>query len=226
MIDKKERYLIDTVIRNGMTVFDVGVNKGEWIGLVLAKYKDITAHVFDPILGILGDVLPGPEYSLYKNVVAVSDCTGEKEFYTYEKITELSTLYRRSAAVEKQFDLDPKITKVKTTTLDDYCSKHNIAKIDFLKIDVEGAELDVFRGAQTLFRGKRIAHLQFEYGGCNLDSKVALLDLYFYLRSVGYDMYTITETGRIKMENFDTKLEDYQLTNYYAQPEEKNTLEW
>jgi len=218
MIDKKERHLIDTIIKDGMCVFDVGVNKGEWIGLVLGKYKNISAHVFDPIPGILSAIAPGTQNKITKNSVAVSDVVGEKEFYVYEQITELSTIYRRGRDIEEQFHLAPRIIKAPTCTLDEYCAERGVKAIDFLKIDVEGAELDVFHGAQELLRSKRVANLQFEYGGCNIDSKHTLLDMHFYLRSVGYDIYKMEEARVIPFNDFDLKMEDYQLTNYYAKP--------
>ena len=50
--------------------------------------------------------------------------------------------------------LDSEIVKVET--LDDSCEKYGIEKIDFLKIDVQGAEMDVILGGKkTLFKSKK-----------------------------------------------------------------------
>lgn len=40
---------------------------------------------------------------------------------------------------------------IQTDTLDHFCSTNGISKIDILKVDVEGAEDRVFRGAQEMF---------------------------------------------------------------------------
>ena len=39
---------------------------------------------------------------------------------------------------------------VKTSSLDDYAKKNNIDRIDFLKVDVEGSEIDCLIGAKNL----------------------------------------------------------------------------
>ena len=39
------------------------------------------------------------------------------------------------------------ITEIKTISLDDFIKEQNIGLIDFIKIDIQGAELDVFHGA-------------------------------------------------------------------------------
>ena len=45
-----------------------------------------------------------------------------------------------------------KITEIKTITLDSFIKKEKIESIDFIKIDIQGAELDVFRGAEESLR--------------------------------------------------------------------------
>jgi hypothetical protein len=52
--------------------------------------------------------------------------------------------------------------EVDVCTLDDYTTQHNIEKIDFLKIDTEGADTWVLYGAKRLLKEKRIKHILFE----------------------------------------------------------------
>jgi FkbM family methyltransferase len=51
---------------------------------------------------------------------------------------------------------------VRGVTLDEYCAQQGIAHIDLLKVDVEGAELEVFRGAQGLLARGAIGAILFE----------------------------------------------------------------
>ena len=46
---------------------------------------------------------------------------------------------------------DEKSIDVEIITLDDFCLKNNINHIDILKIDVQGAELDVLKGGGKKF---------------------------------------------------------------------------
>jgi FkbM family methyltransferase len=59
--------------------------------------------------------------------------------------------------------LEPEVVQeVPATTLDAYCIQHGVRQIDFLKLDVEGAELNVFRGSRGLLAEGRIRCILFE----------------------------------------------------------------
>ena len=53
---------------------------------------------------------------------------------------------------------------VRVETLDAYCRERGIAQIDYLKLDAEGHELSILKGAQELLVQKRIQALSFEFG--------------------------------------------------------------
>ena len=50
--------------------------------------------------------------------------------------------------------------KVKTNTLDNFCRSKKIKKIDLLKIDVEGSELDVLKGGKNILRSVKLVQLE------------------------------------------------------------------
>jgi FkbM family methyltransferase len=58
---------------------------------------------------------------------------------------------------------DSSDVQVKVDTLDNYCAKNNVKKIDVLKIDTEGADTWVLYGAENLLKEKRISHIYFEH---------------------------------------------------------------
>jgi hypothetical protein len=53
---------------------------------------------------------------------------------------------------------------IRIDTLDQYCSKHNIKKIDLLKIDTEGFEINVLKGAEEMLQGGHISFVYCETG--------------------------------------------------------------
>ena len=66
----------------------------------------------------------------------------------------------------------------------DYLIDNNIETIDFLKIDVEGHDLNVLEGFDQYLKNVRI--IQFEYGVFNVDSKGLLVDFYYLLSGFGF----------------------------------------
>jgi len=53
-----------------------------------------------------------------------------------------------------------KILKVKTNTIDNFCKNNKIIKIDILKIDVEGSELEVLKGSKKILNKTHLIQLE------------------------------------------------------------------
>jgi FkbM family methyltransferase len=93
----------------------------------------------------------------------------------------------------------------------DYIINHNIKRIDFLKIDTEGYELNVLKGFEDHLKIVNI--IQFEYGGLFLDNHTKLMDVIKYLEEKGFGKFaylTNDGTGTELITNFD---DHYQYCN-------------
>jgi FkbM family methyltransferase len=71
---------------------------------------------------------------------------GEIDFYAVQRLHGLSTTVQRLANQAKGLGVDYQTVRMPVTTLADLCEVHDLGSIDFLKIDVEGAEGDVLFG--------------------------------------------------------------------------------
>ena len=80
------------------------------------------------------------------------------------------------------------------TTLDYYCRRADIEQIDFLKIDLEGYDLEVLRGASGMLMQERISCVQCECS-LNPDNRfhVSLGEISAHLQSHGYRMFGLYE---------------------------------
>lgn len=68
---------------------------------------------------------------------------------------EAGTLYRHGSGPGAQVSADPGGVPVEVSTLDDYAAANGLAKVDFIKMDIEGAEMDALLGARnTLARNR------------------------------------------------------------------------
>jgi FkbM family methyltransferase len=79
-------------------------------------------------------------------------------------------------------------------TLDTFCKEQNIPVINYLKIDTEGFDLEVLKGATIMLKEKKIGFVQVEVG-MNPDNlyHAAFTDLKNYLESFDYYLFGIYE---------------------------------
>jgi hypothetical protein len=103
---------------------------------------------------------------------------------------------------------------VNVRRLDLFCVEQDIPRIDFLKLDVEGLELDVLRGAGHML-GSAIDSIQFEFGGTDIDSRVFLRD-FFYLLAPAYDIFRIVHNGVVALPRYKEQFEIFMYANYLA----------
>ena len=85
---------------------------------------------------------------------------------------------------------------VPVTSLDSYCLKYNISEIDFVKIDTEGYEKEVFEGAKMVFKKLRPKFIQIEYGRHQIFRNTNLN--YFYEKLFDYNVFQLIPNGWVK----------------------------
>ena len=84
---------------------------------------------------------------------------------------------------------------VVTTTLDSYAEQSCVARFTLVKIDAEGHDLAVLRGAHTLLSEHRIAVAQFEYNHRWIFGRFYLRDAFEFLLPLGYRVGKLTPRG-------------------------------
>jgi FkbM family methyltransferase len=210
-----EKLYLQTALQESHIVFDVGANQGDWSNLVYTSKPGITIYAFEPF--------PHTYKNLCKNIqnpkfypvnAALSDSFGNMTFYSYEDST-LNGFYDRAILKDKFHFTSSPIT-VLCDTLDHFCHEHKISKIDFLKIDTEGAEWKVLQGAQNLLKDQKIRNIQFEYGGCYQDAKTTLYQVCDFLTKNGYAIFFITPKGLLHLAQWDDSFENYEYSNFAA----------
>ena len=101
-------------------------------------------------------------------------------------------------------------------TLDQYCEQNNIYHIHFLKIDTEGAELDVLLGAHQFLKSGSIDIVQFGYGDTYHDTNTTLKQIYDLLDNFNYYIFKIESDSLEFIPLFLPEYEDYQYSNFLA----------
>ena len=92
--------------------------------------------------------------------------------------------------------------------------KDNEKTIDIFKIDVEGHELKVLEGIGDLIKSIKV--IQFEFGGCNIDSKTYFQDFFYFFKKNGFQMFRISPYKPIPIERYDENDENFLTTNFLS----------
>lgn len=137
------------------TFYDIGANIG-WHSLNLsARYREATFYCFEPIPTTYQHLRENIRLNSFANFhtynVALSDRNGQQNFYFYQACSG------NASAVNLTERPDVSAIECRQSKLDDFTEEAGLPPPAFIKCDVEGAELMVFKGAEeTLRRHKPI----------------------------------------------------------------------
>lgn len=185
-------------------VFDAGANVGAWSAFAASAFQEAKVFSFEPIPEIFNQLDKNcrSESRIHPICAGLSDENKAIDFYYYPQGKLFNSMFNNTIEGEKQ------LVNCKVMRGVDFCNEQNIDHIDFLKIDVEGAEHLVLQGFEPLLATGRIHVIQFEYGRNNIHSKFLLRDFYQLLESNGYLLgkiypnYVDFSTYKFSMENF------------------------
>ncbi|GDZ95224.1 methyltransferase FkbM family protein [Planktothrix agardhii CCAP 1459/11A] len=216
-----EAQVIRRFVTPGSVVLDVGANLGDWTKAVLSICPDVEIHLFEPIPVVYKDLIKnlGEKFSkaqIIPNSFAIGNQAGVQTFYHYRTQSVLSTFHRRLEVEKTGLIQQPQEIQVLKNTVDNYCIQQRIERINFLKIDVEGGELDVLTGAETYLKKGKIDYIQFKYGGTYLDAKITLKEVFHYLHKFRYVLFKIEGNSLQYKPDFDESDENYEYSNYLA----------
>jgi hypothetical protein len=141
--------------------------------------------------------------------------TGTATLHYDKRGSGLASLTRRS--VKHLGIVFDEAEEVMVSTLDNYCCHAGIERIDLLKVDVEGHELDVLAGGRQMFERGRVSIVMFEFGGCNVDSRSYWRDFYSWFEAVGMSVYRVTPSAFLReLRRYREIDEQFRTTNFAA----------
>ncbi len=133
-------------------VFDVGANRGQTVSEFLKLMPGAKLIAFEPIPRLAETIRQNfrNHSNLTVETLAMDESVGVRTFHV-NAYDETSSFLTTSVNTDKrQYLTLREEIQVQTTTLDAFCAAHGIACIDVLKLDVQGVELPVLRGARVM----------------------------------------------------------------------------
>jgi FkbM family methyltransferase len=209
------KVLQDHIKQSNPILFDVGANIGTYTLSLSREFPYAEIYSFEPNVNTY-DILR-------RNVKDKAECinaglgseikTGKIFTYTESVESSHASIYRD---VFKVFHGTEKIVgfDFEMITIDSFCKQRGINKIDLLKIDTEGNELDVLKGSRKMLSEDRIKILQFEFGECAVFSRVFLRDFYSMLPN--YRIYRLNSDSLIPLFEYKSTNEIFRFQNLIA----------
>jgi FkbM family methyltransferase len=192
-------------------VFDVGANVGAYSRAVLERIPSAHLFSFEPSRTAFTELETALSQRAVVRRVALAEEDAQRPLWTDSPGSELASLTRRDL---HRFRLEMNTSEmVELRRLDDLCAELEIARIDLLKIDTEGGDLAVLRGAGDML-GARVDVIQFEFGGTAIDTGEPLRS-YFDLLEPAYRIHRLLPDGLRPLE-YNERLEVAVYANYVA----------
>jgi FkbM family methyltransferase len=188
-------------------VIDAGANVGRWLEAFCRMAKSQgRMYAFEPQPGAAAKIRERKLDNCEVIQKALGEQTGRRTFYTSSETDTMGSLYeRQDTFVRGREYLE---TEVEVMTLDDFVEQRKIDRINFMKVDMEGGELEALRGASECMRSGIIKALSFEFGISNVNSRVFFRDIFQFLVGHKYSVYRVTPVGRlIQLKSYT---EDYE----------------
>lgn len=167
--------------------FDIGTNAGSFVKFLENCGIQTNIHCFEPH-PVLSKKVKSTYPHVCMNELCLSNTNTKTNIYIPTHSVGLSSLIKRPVFDILQQEIN--CLEVECMTLDEYCNQSKIDRIDFLKIDVEGAEKMVFDGAVKMLASKQIKCGLFEIGQTLKDAGTSTEEVCHLLESYGYSLDT------------------------------------
>jgi FkbM family methyltransferase len=192
-------------------VFDVGGHKGESIKFLRELFPTAQIHSFEPDPATFAVLAAAADARTRCHNLALSDADGRVAFYR-NRISHTSSLFPinlesrdsiylaglRAQQAEPERGRFNERVDVEALRLDHFCERHGIARVDLLKIDVQGAEFRVLAGAGRVLEqvGALIVEISFyDY----YEHRGSFLEIEQIIAPFGFRLFSISEISNNPM---------------------------
>ncbi|MDX1652802.1 MAG: FkbM family methyltransferase [Brumimicrobium sp.] len=217
--DRLTGKIIKEHIEAGYNCVDVGCHKGEILEMLLKHAPNGVHYAFEPLPDFFSELRQKFGRRAHIFPFALSDKSGQTEFHFVKNDPAYSGIQERSYKSEAP---DIERIKVQMKTLDEVIPDD--LKIDFIKIDVEGGEFNVLKGATRILNNHQ-PMLIFEFGmGASDYYDVDPEEFFGFLSDMNYHIFTLEsftkEEKSLSKEEFEKVYAEN--SDYYFVAVQKN----
>lgn len=177
------------------SIIDIGANIGYYTVIAaaaLALRSTASVHSFEPNPSIYAELAQNITHNHFTNVrvnqQGVGDVTSEMTLYVNPTAITYSSLRRTQEFLTDEIH-------VPIITLDEYAQAQHIAKVGLIKLDVEGGELLVLKGAAQILARDHPILIYEEFEGGYKQFGYSTRNVRTFLTDLGYHLFAIAEQG-------------------------------
>jgi FkbM family methyltransferase len=229
--DVREFEAIPRLVQAGDIAFDVGAHAGIY-SVLLSRLCGPNGRVwaFEPVPDTYWRLRETLALNRCDNVIPVRAAVFEKNGVAKMNLfepehSEWNTFGEPSFFTPEGIPIPPRQSMVvPARSLDDFCEAAQIKRVNFMKVDVEGFECSVFRGAERLLKEHRVDYICFEISKGPLKSAgIESRGVFDALKAHGYAAYRFDrQTARFQGPVQDTS---ESWTNFFASWKDLSNLE-
>ncbi|HET9744947.1 MAG TPA: FkbM family methyltransferase [Chitinophagaceae bacterium] len=195
--------LIKKILKPGDVFLDLGANIG-YISLLAAKHEPTAKIIsFEPVSSIFGKLEENISLNTARNVKAVHSGVGERNeerdiYISDEDNTGMSSF-------QKPENYSGRIETVKVITIDKWFESSGLSRVDLIKLDVEGSELDAVTGMHDILKNFRPLLIVEINPGTLSQFGVTAADIFNKLGQLSFRGFLVLSTGFLKpITNYET----------------------
>lgn len=224
-----ESYLLKRLSENASirTIVDVGANTGEYAEELRMRFPQAKIFAIEPHPETFKTLLIlAKKNGILAYRQGLGNHIGKEKLWDFADDADLKHTQPTSTLASTLKEVVENLHKQKAQayvfkmdTLDYFAKREGIKKIDFLKIDVEGAELSVLKGAKKLLENQNISFIQFEFNEMNAYSRTFFKDFIDILPK--HKFYRIMPNGLFELGHYKPSTHEiFAFQNILCVPEE------
>jgi len=200
--DRGEVDLLKSILEPEHIFFDIGANVGVFTLMGARRLTLGWVYAFEPSQTHLKRLRANLELNNFKNVTivpfALSNTSNQKkDLYIPLDCSSIKNTGRASLYPQKDFSNEYTVESVLTLTLDDYVLNNGVQRVDVIKIDVEGSEMDILEGGRFTINKFR-PMIMMEVNKVHLQgSGRSLKELIEFYKSLDYKIFRILDNGKL-----------------------------
>lgn len=210
-----ELWILQQLAPRCRTFIDVGANVGDWTSALLAIEPNAVGWLLEPSETAAKRLETRFCNDSRVRIVrmAASDRSGTITFFEEPNAGHTSS-------VTHGFSQNATARTVPVTTLDEFLEAEQIETVDYLKIDAEGHDLHVLRGAARALETCSLRAVQFEYNRPWQQAGSTLADAFALLSRADYVPFLLKGQGLYRLP-YNLYGEFFHYANFVALPRER-----